>query len=244
MYLQIYLKVCRCIWIYAYIYIILQHKKTCCWPGTDTSHVATHCNSLPPTAIHCNSMQHSNSSPHYNSLQLTATHCNLLQLTATLQLTANQQRTTLQITATHRNSLQLTEIYCNSLINCSTSTLYNHLKHTATCTQRCSSSTHCDPRQHTATLAGTPATLTATHINRLSFLSCATTFRWGAYQHTATHCNTLQHTATHCNSYCNTHKQVVVFEPLTLMQELINRLQHTATHCNTLHHTAPHYNTP
>ena len=48
-----------------------------------------------------------------------------------------------------------------------------------------------------------------------------------AFQHTATHCNTLQHTAMHCNALQRTATHC-------------DALQHTATHSNTLQHTATH----
>jgi len=52
-----------------------------------------------------------------------------------------------------------------------------------------------------------------------------------AWQHTATHCNTLQHTATHCNTL--QHKK-----SFTAKASVQARLLRPRTHCNTLQHTA------
>ena len=107
---------------------------------------------LPHTATHCNTLQHTycddDDHSHYgcvaactvvtllvrcNALQHTATHCNTLQNTAT-------RCNTLQHTASHSNTLQHTVSYCNTLHHTATHSIT--LQHTAT---------HCNTQYHTAT---------------------------------------------------------------------------------------------
>jgi len=114
------------------------YLETCVLQGSlDAIHWRL-CDSLHPTATHCNSLQLITgagrarslqgglsainlkfTATHCNSLQLTATHCNSLQLitgaSGTLSLQGGLGALNLKFTATHCNSLQLTATHCNSL---------------------------------------------------------------------------------------------------------------------------------
>ena len=155
--------------------------------------IATHCNTLQPTATHCNTLWHiathcntlwpdqercdTHAQPcmcdmtYCDTLQHTATHCNTLWRTAT-------HCDTLRHIATHCNTLQHTMTWSRKIWHPRSAIYVRHdlMQHTAT---------HCNTLQHTATHYDT-LQHTATHCNTL--------------QHTTTHCNTLQHTATHSHS--------------------------------------------
>jgi len=148
------------------------------------------------------------------------------------RLSAHYQ--TLQNTAQVDILKKLTEIH------------YNTLQHTTT------RWTHCNTRQHIATLCNAPPDPAKHCPGR----NCHETHR-NNMQHAATHCNTLQHPAKHCNTLQNTaiHYQTLqdtaqVDKLKKITKKTCNTLQHaakhyitlqhTATHCYTLQHTATH----
>jgi len=106
-----------------------------------SSHTATHCNTLKHTATHCKTLQHT--ATHCNTLQHTAKHCDTMHRSSEISNPTGFQRTdptilcnTLHRTATHRktphrsteikdpttrshNTLQHNTTHCNTL-HCST----------------------------------------------------------------------------------------------------------------------------
>jgi len=79
--------------------------------------------------------------------------------------------------------------------------------------------------------------------------SCGTMrARFQAFQHTATHCNTLQHAATYCNmlQHTSTHCHTTLARhagKISGVSTERNTLQHTVPRCNILQHIATYCNT-
>ena len=143
--------------------------------NTNTTHTATHCNTLlqtddrtEHTAIRCNSLQHA------------AIHCSILQHTYTGKIPYRADYIPLQLTATHCNSLQLIATHCNTLQHMQHTASHSYQQMTVQSTQQ-PTATHCTSIRHAATRCNT-LQHTATRCNTRIPTNDST-------EHAASHCN-------------------------------------------------------